>query len=123
MYLHPLYTSSAITPKQYIGYFFNLDNISSTKQGIVILLKSHITHQRIIIKSYVQTPALKIKLNLNFTVINQCIPPCQLFTENDLTSIITIYSWQATKRGAHYGDQIKQLLEETKLKTLYLRRT
>uniref|UniRef100_A0A0K8W561 Putative RNA-directed DNA polymerase from transposon X-element n=1 Tax=Bactrocera latifrons TaxID=174628 RepID=A0A0K8W561_BACLA len=79
--------SNPFYPKQYLGYFFNLNNIQTNKQGVGILIKRHIPHEVINITSSLSTIALKLNLNLPFGIASTYIHPQQVFSETDLRNL------------------------------------
>lgn len=74
-------------PREYIGYFFNPN--SSSKQGVAILIKKHISHSKIVTNSLLNIVGLQIKTNISFSIFSFYSPPADPIPISDLSYIIT----------------------------------
>ena len=75
---------NVVTPKQYIGYFFNLPSNFTAKQGVGVLVKSRYPHKVNFPNSNILAMNVDIDLNIKFTIINTYIPPSTSFSEQDI---------------------------------------
>ncbi len=82
-----LSNNNFVYPKQYLGYFANLQNIQTNKQGVGIIIKRVIPHELIHINSTLSTIALKVKLNSTLCIANTYIPPSQDFNDAELINL------------------------------------
>lgn len=84
----PVNQNNIIFPKQYNGYFHNLAENTSTKQGIGILVKKNIPHSLIYTNSDISTIAIQTNIGIKLSVACTYIPPQQNFSERSLKTII-----------------------------------
>lgn len=89
---HNVNPNSIFYPKEYIGYFSNLPNIQTSKQGVGILIKQYIPHKAIDVITSISTIVLKINLKYSFSLINTYIPPQQHFSEIELNYLFSQFS-------------------------------
>ncbi|XP_049316160.1 RNA-directed DNA polymerase from mobile element jockey isoform X1 [Bactrocera dorsalis] len=79
---------TAYTPHKYIGYFHNLPQNKSAKQGIALFIKKHIKHKRIPVFSNISAIAIEINIGFKFSIVTCYIPPNQKFTAGELIGVI-----------------------------------
>lgn len=84
----PVNHTNIIFPKQYNGFFHNLPNNASAKQGIGILVKKTIPHKLLYTNDDIACTAIQISTGINLTVACMYIPPHQNFSEQRLKTII-----------------------------------
>lgn len=75
-----------ITPKEYIGYFFN-PNITA-KQGTAILIKKNIPHKVLNTNLSLNVIGLEIKSTISFTILSLYFPPQDSLTIDLLNNLI-----------------------------------
>lgn len=76
------------TPKNYLSYFHNIPQNTTSKQGVGVLIKTNIPHKIVQINTHLQIIAVEINLNPKFTIINCYIPPNQQIPCQHLTNIL-----------------------------------
>ena len=110
------------TPKQYTGIFHNLPYITSSKQGISILIKKNINFKIINIISNISVLAIEINIEIKFTRINLYIPPKQTFSSSEILDILSqistpvilvgdVNAW-STLRGSEITNDRGRALED-----------
>ena len=83
----PFNCNNTVVPKNFTSFFHNLEENSSNKQGIGILIKKHFPHKVIEIFSNLSVIAIEIDIEFKFTLINIYIPPSQKFNKTDILNI------------------------------------
>ena len=86
--LIPYNHQNIIYPKNYNGFFHNLSNNTTAKQGVAILIKKSIPHKLLYLNPIIASIAIQINIGIEFIIVSSNISPQQNFTNNSLKSLI-----------------------------------
>uniref|UniRef100_A0A0K8VCQ2 Endonuclease/exonuclease/phosphatase domain-containing protein n=1 Tax=Bactrocera latifrons TaxID=174628 RepID=A0A0K8VCQ2_BACLA len=82
----PSHSSLMEPPHKYIGYFHNLPQNKSAKQGIALFIKKYIKHKRIPVLSNISAIAIEINTGFKFSIVTCYIP--SKFNAGELIGVI-----------------------------------